>query len=270
MEKELRIFENITQLNPGNISNHLNLISRTADNFVIELYKLGILDDDMLKHTIEVKNYTGRGYQNIPGNMAKHFVCNTPGYVYPLFKTHKVTPDSLNNISIFDLPTRLLQSAGNITTSKITAFLEDIYKPISIKFCKSGINEYCRDSKQYLQNLVEWTNTSPYDSKSDTLYIVAGDVKALYPSVKRSSVRNALQFALTGFSDFHPTAITNLIELTMFCHNNVVIQHKNKFFKQTEGIITGDNHSVSLANITLHHLAYCSVFTANHYIHTIH
>ena len=76
MEKELRIFKNITQLNPGNISNHLNLISRTADNFVIELHKLGILDDDMLKHTIGVKNYTGKGYQKIPGNVAKHFVCN--------------------------------------------------------------------------------------------------------------------------------------------------------------------------------------------------
>ena len=63
MEKELKIFENITQLDPGNISNHLNLISRTADNFVIELHKLGILDDDMLKHTIGVKNYTRRGIE---------------------------------------------------------------------------------------------------------------------------------------------------------------------------------------------------------------
>ena len=63
MEKELRIFENITQLNPRNISNHLNLISRTADNFVIELHKLGILDDDMLKHTIGVKNFTRRGIE---------------------------------------------------------------------------------------------------------------------------------------------------------------------------------------------------------------
>ena len=75
--------------------------------------------------------------------MAQHFFCNTPGYAYPLFKTHKVTPDSFNNISIFDLPTRILQSAGNITTSKITAFLDHIYKPFSIKFCEWGINKYC-------------------------------------------------------------------------------------------------------------------------------
>ena len=52
MEKELRIFETITQLNPENTSNHLDLIARTADNFVIELHKLGILDNVMLKHTI--------------------------------------------------------------------------------------------------------------------------------------------------------------------------------------------------------------------------
>ena len=73
MEKELRIFENITQLNPENISNHLNLIARTADNFVIELHKLGILDDVMLKHILGVKNYTERGYKKVPGNTAKHF-----------------------------------------------------------------------------------------------------------------------------------------------------------------------------------------------------
>ena len=83
---------------------------------------------------------------------------------------------------------------------------------------------------------------------------MAGDVKAFYLGVKKFLVRNALQFALTRFSDFHPTAITNLIELTMLCLNNVVIQHMNKFFKQPEGIITGDNHSVSLANITLHYI----------------
>ena len=62
MKKELKIFKNITQLNPKNISNHLNLTARTTDNFIIELHKLGILDDDMLKRTIGVKNYAGRGY----------------------------------------------------------------------------------------------------------------------------------------------------------------------------------------------------------------
>ena len=40
----------------------------------------------------------------------------------------------------------------------------------------------------------------------------------------------------------------------MFCLNNVVIQHQDEFYKQNNGIITGDNHSVSIANITLHYI----------------
>jgi len=39
---------------------------------------------------------------------------------------------------------------------------------------------------------------------------------------------------------------------TMFCLNNVIVQYKNKFYKQTEGIVTVDNHSVSIAYIAMH------------------
>ena len=116
MAKELGIFENITHLDSTNSSIHLNHIVRSAYNFAIELHKLGFIDDIMLNHTIGVKKHTSTGYQKNPGNLAKHFVCDTPGYAYPLLKTHKLTPDTLQEISIFNIPTRLLQSAGNITT----------------------------------------------------------------------------------------------------------------------------------------------------------
>ena len=42
------------------------------------------------------------------------------------------------------------------------------------------------------------------------------------------------------------------MDLALFCLNNVVIQYKEGFFTQSIGIVTGDNYSVSLANITLH------------------
>ena len=42
------------------------------------------------------------------------------------------------------------------------------------------------------------------------------------------------------------------MDLALFCLNNVVIQYKEGFFTQSIGIVTGDNHYVSLANITLH------------------
>jgi len=54
-----------------------------------------------------------------------------------LFKT-QVHPGELLNIDIKEIPGRLLQSAVNISTSRITAFLELILKPISTDFCKSA------------------------------------------------------------------------------------------------------------------------------------
>ena len=40
----------------------------------------------------------------------------------------------------------------------------------------------------------------------------------------------------------------------MLCLENVVVQNNNKFYNQCEGIITGDNNSVSIANIALHYV----------------
>ena len=221
---------------------------------MIELHKIGIIDDQMLKHATGIKYYECKGYQKIPGPVAKFFSSNRPGYAYPLFKTHKLTPDALNNVSVFDIPIRLLQSAGNITTSKITAFLEHIFQPISIKFCQFKINEYCRDSKQYLHEVAEWKTTVHNNSNNDNLYIVAGDVKALYPTISRSLVEKALTYVLHHFSHYSKAAVKILVDLALFCLNNVVIQYKEGFFTQSIGIVTGDNHSVSLANITLHYI----------------
>ena len=85
-------------------------------------------------------------------------------------------------------------------------------------------------------------------------YVVAADVKALYPSVSRPLIEKALKFALEKSSQFKIAVIKNIIQLTVFCLDNVVIKHKEQFFKQANGIITGDNHSVSIANITMHYV----------------
>jgi len=41
----------------------------------------------------------------------------------PDFQTHKLNRESLLNVEVKDKPVGLLQSAGNISTSSITAFL---------------------------------------------------------------------------------------------------------------------------------------------------
>ena len=58
-------------------------------------------------------------------------------------------PEELATINIFNIPVRLLQSAGKITTSRVTTMIESILQPISAKFCQSDVNEYYKDSKQY-------------------------------------------------------------------------------------------------------------------------
>ena len=40
----------------------------------------------------------------------------------------------------------------------------------------------------------------------------------------------------------------------MFYLENVVVQNGTSFYSQVNGIVTGDNNSVSIANIALHHI----------------
>ena len=103
MKRELEKFKKILNLNTDNYKPHLKSVQQSAEKFVIELHKLGVIDDDLLKHTIGVKFYEGKGYQKIPGSFAKYFNCEKPGYAYPLFKTPKLDPDKLIEASIFEL-----------------------------------------------------------------------------------------------------------------------------------------------------------------------
>jgi len=203
-----------------------------------------------LKHVSGFKNYNDN-YRKIPGPIAKYFSCVQPAFAYPIFKTLK--PDKLTDISPLQIPVRLLQSAGNITNSRVTAFLEHILKPISIRFCQTFFNEYCRDSKQYLMDLAQRKTNflERHPNTGQFLYIVAGDVKALYPSIARTLALIAIRYALTHFSDFNTNCIDTFIELISHCLNNVIVQHKNESFVQKQGIVTGDNYSVSIANITI-------------------
>ena len=40
----------------------------------------------------------------------------------------------------------------------------------------------------------------------------------------------------------------------MYCLQNVLIEFNGEFFVQDQGIVTGENYSVPLANITLHYV----------------
>ena len=90
--------------------------------------------------------------------------------------------------------------------------------------------------------------------KKTVFYIVAADVKALYPSLYRDTVTKALECALEKHSDYSAEARKNIVELNKICLNNVVTQYGDQLYVQKNGIVTGDNHSVSLANIAVHYI----------------
>ena len=92
------------------------------------------------------------------------------------------------------------------------------------------------------------------NTNNGNLYIVTGDVKALYPTIFRSLVEKALIYILNHFSHYSKAAAKIFVDLALFSLNNVIIQYKEDFFTQSIQIVTGDNHLVSLANITLHYV----------------
>ena len=87
---------------------------------------------------------------------------------------------------------------------------------------------------------------------NDPLYLVAADVCALYPSIKRETVKMALKLALKEHSKFNLSGQRILVNVAMHCFNNIMIQYPNKFYIQKQGIITRNNNLVSLANISMH------------------
>ena len=63
-------------------------------------------------------------------------------------------------------------------------------------------------------------------------YIVAADVKALYPSLCRDTVTKALEFASEKHSNFNTNAQKIIVKLNEICLNNVVTQYGDQLYTQ--------------------------------------
>ena len=181
--------------------------------------KLRILSPENCKQSLRVKS-KNNAYRKVNGASAIYFRCNTPAYAYPLSKTHKLTPENLLNVHIKEIPVRLLQSAGNISTSRITAFLEFILKLICAEFCKNCPNNFCQDSRQCIGDLLMWkerlTKKLETAKQKTVFYIVAADVKALYPSLYRDTVTKALECACRSIPTTAPLPVKSSSNWTKF------------------------------------------------------
>ena len=204
MEREFaNQFQELTRVDLTTVHHELQQIKDKCDNFSKNLHRAGAIDDSMLFHVIGLKEREQK-YHKCSENSAKYFSDLVTAYAYPLFKTHK-------------LPQESLQSAGHITTSRFTAFLEHLLQPVSVEFCKCTINEFCKDSKHYLQDLCEWKKNYHASNirNNDPLYLVAADVCALYPSIKRETEKMALELALKEHSKFNLSGQRILVNLAL-------------------------------------------------------
>ena len=130
------------------------LHAQDCNELVVKLHAIGELKDELLLPITGMK-CENNPYRKVNGWSAKYFRCNTPAYAYPLFKTHKLTPENLLNVDIKEIPVCALQSAGNISTSRITAFLsvQNFAKTARTNFVKTAVStlETCLCGKSALQ-----------------------------------------------------------------------------------------------------------------------
>ena len=144
----------------------------------------------------------------------------------------------------------MIWAIGNTFLSRITTMLQNLIKNVSINYCKTEINEYCKDSEQYLEDLFNWKN----NTIKEEIYIITADVKNVYSSLKRTLIKNSLEDCLKICTNYNSNQIKQIIDTIMFCLENNYISFKNTLYKNNQGIPTGENFSVSLANIALHFL----------------
>nr|CAB3263300.1 uncharacterized protein LOC108950347 [Phallusia mammillata] len=253
MKRELAQFVEL-DMTPERLGQHLDKVRKTCDKYMMVLHAEGAITEKLLYGTVGIKFQNNR-YHHTHGCLSKVFCNNNTAYAYPLFKTHKLQPALLSSIDAADIQIRLLQSAGNITTSRVTAFLELVLQPISVAYCRSSVDEYCRDTRDYLMQLDQWKRAHDSQMCSNRpLFLVTADVTKMYANLRRDIVAEALLDATTTQSTLSENACQSLMQLVMYCLENVITQYQQAFFQQSEGIVTGDNHSVSVANITAHYI----------------
>ena len=135
MEREFaNQFKEMTHVDLTTVHHELQQIKYKCDNFLKNLHKAGAIDDSMSFQVTGLKEREQK-YHKCSGNSTKYFSDLVTAYACPLFKTHKLDQESLLFANITNIPVRLLQSAGHITTSRFTVFLEHLLQPVSVEFC---------------------------------------------------------------------------------------------------------------------------------------
>jgi len=104
MTRDLQQFEKLDVSVDGS-DTYLEKVRKDCNELVVKLHAKGELKDELLLPITGMK-CKNNAYRKVNGASAKYFRCSTPAYTYPLFKTHKLTPENLLNVDIKEIPVR--------------------------------------------------------------------------------------------------------------------------------------------------------------------
>ena len=162
----------------------------------------------------------------------------------PSFKLHKLSNDDILQKVI--PPIRFISSSRFGPTYRLGKWIDSILTPLSIKYCDE---EYIRDSTHFLQKL------NSVNEEILTHSIFSLDIKAMYPSLIKEVVLEAVTHVLSLHRDEIPEARADVIKSSVeLCIDNAYLFYRDEWFQSLIGIPTGGPESSSLANITLRYL----------------
>ena len=171
-------------------------------------------------------------------------------YVYPLFKLHKLSIETILQIKPEEvaekIPSRLVVGMSCCQLSRVQSWLESFLTPIAKMY---GSFEYIKDSTDMLRNIEAIKNEQNLDWNDTVLYTI--DVKSLYPSIKFTHLIESLRDCFTSCTNWTIDQISILIEVILYTLENQQVKWDNQFFTLSQGVPTGAKHSVPLANIFL-------------------
>ena len=83
--------------------------------------------------------------------------------------------------------------------------------------------------------MTEWKTTVDNNNNNDNLFVVAGDIKALYPTISRSLVEKALTYVFNHFSHHSKAAAKSLMNLALFWLNKCGNAIQGRLFYSKHG-----------------------------------
>ena len=148
----------------------------------------------------------------------------TKPHTYPLFKGHKLSEEDFTNKII--PPTRMVTAAVGGPTYRLGVFINNILQPIADKYCEG---ELVRDTTHFLRDIRDLNQAGTF-SEPDVL-IGTLDVDALYPNIDQRLTMVAVEDALSTCTEYAEELIQTVLDLTMFCPNNSVVNHRGSWYR---------------------------------------